>query len=107
MLICFRYKKKQTKKVSRNITSCSTTHDVVQWLLSFEDLAHLASCFEHTAVTGQNLLQMDEEGRLEASGVTDGIARAHLLWLIRLARRSESRLRHPMTLIEMQEIVPA
>ena len=106
MLICFRYKKKQTKKVSRNITSSSTTLDVVQWLLSFEDLAHLASCFEHTVITGQDLLQSDEAG-LEASGVADGIERAHLLWLIRQAWRSESRMRHPMALIEMQEIVPA
>ena len=107
MLVCFRYKKKQTKKVSRNLTSCSTTRDVVQWLLSFEDLAHLASCFEDTAITGQILLQMDKDASLEASGVEDGVERAHLLLLIRRARRSEKRVRHPLALIEMEEMVPA
>ena len=106
-LLCIRYKKGQTKQVSCNRTSCSSTLDVVQWLCSFKDLAHLASGFERTAITGQDLLQMDKEAGLEPSGATDGVKRACLLWLICRARRSEIRTQHSMNLMEMQEMVPA
>ena len=81
--------------MSRVLTSSCTVENVVQWVYSFADLAHLASHFKNAAMTGQDLLQMDSDASLEAGGIEDGVERARLLWLIRRARRSEARVPPP------------
>ena len=73
-------------KLSRRITSASTTKDVAQWLGSFSDLQKFKSLFAD--INGERLLKMDSDDALERIGIPYEIDRGRLIIQIRRARQA-------------------